>query len=338
MGGKSKSGALPVSDGSDNATLSAQAAAGVTVIIAARNAQATIERAVRSALAQPQAHQVIVIDDASSDDTATVALRCDPSASRLQVHRLPENLGPAGARNYGLEHAREDFITVLDADDFMLPGRLAELLSGMEGLDLLADDLCMSEEARPLALQGRLLDLAPGYRQRLTLGQFAQGNVSRPGRAGREMGFLKPLIRRSFLEAVGLRYDPSLRLGEDYVFYASALARGAQAQLISAAGYVAVRHRGSLSSQHSPEAVRKFYDACSALVAQLPAEDNQRAALVRQRDSVRRRVTHLDVLERRKAAGGAAAIALLFERAADAPYVLMQILRDKLASARSRRR
>src|SRR6516225_8402022 len=54
----------------------------VDVIIAAWNRSGTIERAILSALAEPEVRHVIVVDDGSSDDTAARAGQCGASAGR----------------------------------------------------------------------------------------------------------------------------------------------------------------------------------------------------------------------------------------------------------------
>ena len=71
----------------------------VAVIIPARNATATIGRAVRSALAQREAEQVIVVDDASTDDTASVAAAAAGGDPRLIMLVQSRNCGPAAARS-----------------------------------------------------------------------------------------------------------------------------------------------------------------------------------------------------------------------------------------------
>ncbi|MFG3656131.1 glycosyl transferase family A, partial [Klebsiella pneumoniae] len=49
----------------------------------------------------------------------------------------------------------------------------------------------------------------------LNIKGFIDGNISRRGASRGEIGFLKPVMRRAFLDAHGLRYDEKLRLGED---------------------------------------------------------------------------------------------------------------------------
>ncbi|MBV9472127.1 MAG: glycosyltransferase family 2 protein [Solirubrobacterales bacterium] len=106
----------------------------VSVVIAAFNREALIERALRSVWSQTLAPaEVIVVDDCSSDDTATVA-----RAAGAQVLRHRQNRGPAAARNTAIEAATQPWIAVLDSDDEWLPHHLATLWPLRDGHDLVA--------------------------------------------------------------------------------------------------------------------------------------------------------------------------------------------------------
>jgi succinoglycan biosynthesis protein ExoU len=305
-----------------------QTLAQVAVIIAARNAQDTIARAIESALDQPETLEVIVVDDASTDATANIARACDPSGRRVQVISFQENAGPSAARNAALKQARAPLVTILDADDFMLPGRLGELVKAMGGADVVADDLTLSLESAPLQLTGRLIGATSA--RRLTLEDFAYGNIARRGERRRELGFLKPLMRRAFLERHGLGYDPELRLGEDFVLYAQALAKGAEFRLTPAFGYVAVERDSSISGSHSTAALEAFHRAASALAKEASLDGRTRRALSAHARSVEKRLAHRQVLDVRREKGLAAALAWLVRRPALAPAVIGQTIRDKL--------
>src|SRR5262249_32894792 len=97
---------------------------GVAVIIAAFNPEATVGRAVASALAQEGVAEVIVVDDASQDDTSSAARRADDGSGRLTTTQLPRNAGPARARNVALDSVQSPYVCVLDADDYFLPERI----------------------------------------------------------------------------------------------------------------------------------------------------------------------------------------------------------------------
>jgi glycosyltransferase involved in cell wall biosynthesis len=96
----------------------------VTVVIPAFNAEPHIAEALASIRAQTVRDiEVIVVDDGSSDATVRTAAGF---ASDLDLTVLTQaNAGPAAARNAGVRRARGRYCAFLDADDLMLPDRLA---------------------------------------------------------------------------------------------------------------------------------------------------------------------------------------------------------------------
>ncbi len=101
-----------------------------SVVCAAYNARATVVRAVQSCLHQTYPpHEVIVVDDGSTDGTAD--LLEETFAARVRVIRLPGNLGPSAARNRGMDAASGDFIALQDADDWWHPEKLARVAEAL---------------------------------------------------------------------------------------------------------------------------------------------------------------------------------------------------------------
>jgi len=92
----------------------------VSLIIPTFNRPHLLPQAVESARCAGRDVEVIVVDDASCDETASVcAALCD-----IKYVRLDRNQGVAGARNVGLLESSADFIAFLDDDDRRLPGSL----------------------------------------------------------------------------------------------------------------------------------------------------------------------------------------------------------------------
>lgn len=274
--------------------MSAAADSGVVdVVVAAFDCAGTIERAVLSALAEPQVRRVFVIDDASRDGTAERATILAERDARVVVRRLPVNRGPSAARNLGLALGAAPWIAPLDGDDYFRPGRFASLLAAAEGFDFVADDLVQIEEGGvgpPRALIG------PQGQRRLDFAAFVAGNAGRRGRR-REFGFLKPLMRRAFLDRHGLRYADELRLGEDYALYAQALALGARFVVLPACGYVSVMRPNSLSGRHSRRDLERLRDFDARLAAAFDLRPAERRALRRHTLGVEARVRWLTVID-----------------------------------------
>lgn len=217
----------------------------VSVVIAAYNAEATLAEAIGSALAQRGVEvEVIVADDASRDGTAAVAHAFPEPTVRLV--RLAENRGPGGARNAGLAAARGRWIAVLDADDTMEPDRLARLTAraGSEEAEIVVDNLLVTGPEQA----GRTTMFPPSELEKLgqlTLADFIRSNCL--FRAKHNFGYMKPVFERAFVEAHALRYDETLRIGEDFLFLATALAKGARCAVEPQAGYVYAVRGGSIS-------------------------------------------------------------------------------------------
>jgi succinoglycan biosynthesis protein ExoU len=223
---------------------------GTAVIIAAYNAAETIERAILSALAEPEVLEVFVIDDASSDETSLIASACNDHSNRLTVITLSQNGGPSIARNIGLEMAKSPWITILDADDFFLPGRIGRLLAISTDADFVADDLWQAREGES-NFKSTLLDHTVTQNEVISFSKFVSGNLTSKHKQRGELGFIKPLIRRAFLGKHGIKYKENMRLGEDYELYARSLAHGAKFILTPPKGYVSLWRNDSLSGRHT---------------------------------------------------------------------------------------
>ena len=90
----------------------------ISVIIAAFNAAATIDRCISSINVAKKSHEIelIVIDDGSKDETARLLHRWESDRAWITV-KYQKNSGVAGARNTGLDIATGNYIVFIDADD-----------------------------------------------------------------------------------------------------------------------------------------------------------------------------------------------------------------------------
>ncbi|HEX5005971.1 MAG TPA: glycosyl transferase family A, partial [Hyphomonadaceae bacterium] len=215
------------------------------------------------------------------------------------------------------------WIAILDSDDFLEPGRLAALLAlAHEGYDLIADDLMQTPEGRPVSEGAPLWFRDDRTPIDVNFSLFIASNLPRTDRHRSELGFLKPLMRRAFLDRHQLGYNEAMRLGEDYDLYARALALGGRMHLIPYAGYVSVWRANSLAAVHS----RADLCAFEASDDRLLASDNLANAekwLVRQhRFTTRSRIVWIDFMETLKAGKPFRALSIMLRDPRQAPYVL----------------
>jgi Glycosyl transferase family 2 len=98
----------------------------VSVLMTAYQSAGRIESAVRSVLGQSwQDIELIVVDDASSDDTPAVLQRLAALDGRVRALRLPHNAGTYVAKNLALQQASGEFVTCHDSDDWSHPQKIA---------------------------------------------------------------------------------------------------------------------------------------------------------------------------------------------------------------------
>jgi glycosyltransferase involved in cell wall biosynthesis len=102
--------------------------ATASIIITTHNRPHVLPRAVKSARESGKDVEIVVVDDASSDETAEIC----KSLSNINYVRVERNQGVAGARNIGLVASSGDFVSFLDDDDTRLPGSLDQQLSILE--------------------------------------------------------------------------------------------------------------------------------------------------------------------------------------------------------------
>jgi succinoglycan biosynthesis protein ExoU len=250
------------------------------VIVAAYNAATTLRRAIDSALREPEVVEVCIVDDGSTDQTPAIANDIAAADRRVRVVWLNRNAGPGAARNAAIEATTAPWIAILDSDDHLLEGRFAALHAFTADADFVADALIRTPMGVEPAFTRRAL--AP---RALDFAAFVLGNLGGDKRP-LDLGFMKPLMRRSFLDSHRLKYRPDMRLGEDYDLYGRALALRARFITCGEAGYVSVERPGSLSKDHSAAELRLLRDCDDDIERLGDLTKHEKRALARHRSGV----------------------------------------------------
>ena len=175
----------------------------VSVVMPAFNVGWCVARAVDSVLTQSlREREVVVVDDGSTDDTASVLARYGDA---IRVIRQT-NAGMSAARNAGIRMARGNLVAFLDADDWWHPDKLQRQVTLMRERPEFG--FC-STAARVVNPEGRLLNVwhCPGPNNDMLRTLFAE-NAAIAG------GCSAVMVRRELLDRVGL-FDESLRGFED---------------------------------------------------------------------------------------------------------------------------
>ena len=105
----------------------------ISVVVPVHNAASFLHRGLRSVLGQTLTDfELIVIDDCSTDESASILRRYSELDERVRLFSTERNGGPGAARNVGLKNARGQYIAFLDADDFWIRDKLEKQIQCFE--------------------------------------------------------------------------------------------------------------------------------------------------------------------------------------------------------------
>ncbi len=308
----------------------------VSVVIANHDNARFIESALRSVLSQTLRElEVLVADDASTDDGPERVAAIAATDGRVRLLRAERNGGPGAARNRALDVARGRWIAVVDGDDLLHPDRLRRLIEAAEadGADIATDNLMVFDDAGRLPPHAALRGAMGREPRWVDAAEYVRANaLDGPGPA---LGVLKPVLRADRLR--GLRYDPTLRIAEDYDLVARLLADGARLRCYPFLTYFYRKHGASISHRLSRATLLPMLAADDGFRARLPVPPPPAllAALDRRRRSLEDALGFETLVAALKARRPAEAVRAALHRPR-AAALLRVPLRDRLRRLRHR--
>ncbi len=186
----------------------------VSVIIPCYRCRDTIERAVVSVAVQTwQVAEVILVDDASPDDTydCLQALVKEYSSDWLQLIRHSENKGPGAARNTGWNMATQPYVAFLDADDAWHPRKIEIQLNYMQA----HPEVAMTGHRSRWLQEGEPLTPLPGD---YTIKPISQWQMLISNRLSTRTVMLRKSLK--------FRFEPAKWHTEDYLLWLEIICSG----------------------------------------------------------------------------------------------------------------
>lgn len=235
----------------------------VSVIVAAYNAEKYIREALASVFRQTHPDvEAIVCDDHSTDNTANIVREVAVADPRIKLLVNEKNKGPAFCRNRALEAAQGNWIAVLDADDFFRHDRIATLLglATRHKADLVFDNLMYISSGGECLGAG--LDVGGS---RSTFPCSAESFIRKDCSCTVSYGYLKPFVRKGFLDENNIKQRVSFKTGEDFVFSVECLIAGANAFITTEPMYFYRQTASSISRSISVESWDTFLSASEFL-------------------------------------------------------------------------
>jgi glycosyltransferase involved in cell wall biosynthesis len=240
-----------------------------SVVIPAFNAAATLARAIESVRAQSwPAHEIIVVDDGSTDATAEVARGFGECVRMIQQ----KNSGVSVARNAGAAAASGDWLAFLDADDWYAPDRIklhAEWIAEDATLDCLTGDY-EYRDADGTLLGTSMAQQASGRRMRAKAAGAARVVMETSAEIAAfvadHFGDTHTLSvpRARFIELGG--YPTGYKVCEDVHFLTRLVAKSHRIGVVCQSLGVYVIHGGSATRRHPVAAQRENVRTLNDLV------------------------------------------------------------------------
>jgi len=197
----------------------------VSIITPLYNSEKFIAQTISSVEKQTyQYWELIIIDDASQDESVKKAEEFSSINPKIKLVKLPENKGAAYCRNYATKLAKGDYIAFLDADDLWHPQKLEKQLVFMEknNCDVsYSSYLQIDENGNSLQKRIKALPLL-SYKKQHTNNYI--GNLTGIYNTSVLGKIMAPKLRKRqdwavWLEAIKRSKKPALGLQEDLAYY-----------------------------------------------------------------------------------------------------------------------
>jgi succinoglycan biosynthesis protein ExoO len=215
----------------------------VSVLIPAFNASSFLVRAVTSALNQTlKSTEIVIVDDASTDNTLAVARGLSTAHSNVRVVVLPKNGGPAIARNAAIDAAKGEWLAILDADDAYDPDHLERLclIAAQHRADIVLSNFCYFDpDSKARGSAGIPQEGLPRV-----VDSYEYVANARPYLDHQDWGLLKPMLKAAFVRARSISYPIYSRHGEDFLMMLDCLLADGRV-IVSPAPTYLYTHRGS---------------------------------------------------------------------------------------------
>jgi FkbM family methyltransferase len=233
----------------------------VSVIVAAYNVEKYLIQCLDSLVNQTLKNtEIIVINDASTDNSAKIINGYSATYSNVRVIHCESNRGLATVRNIGMRAARGKYIAFTDADDWA-DIRLCEEMyrrASEDNLDvLIADATVFYEDSKNF---GRLFDHSIRWRLDPRLRTMPFDLRSEPRVLLLEPVAWTKLYKRSFLEKHAIQFEDGMNSYEDICFHFSVLLNAARISLLDKA---LLYYRMNRPDQISARTSRKIFEVFS---------------------------------------------------------------------------
>lgn len=191
----------------------------ISIIVPVYNKACYIRKCLNSLLSQSFTDfEMVIINDGSTDNSGMLLEMFAIEDSRI-VYITTENSGVASARNLGLEKAQGEYITFVDADDYVEVGYLEDIVKHMDRQDADMYLWGITKET----IEGVCTPFNPDMSGEYDRTQFLKLLVnSHYNECPGICGFVSnKLLKREIILKYNIRFNPQMSLSEDFDFFLS---------------------------------------------------------------------------------------------------------------------
>lgn len=220
----------------------------ISIVMPVFNAEEYLKKSIESILAQTYpAWELIIIDNGSEDDSFRICQEYAKNEDRILVLHQYQNKGVSAARNLGVEKATGNYVTFLDADDWVAPDYLEQLIKTAKNTQ--ADMLvCQYRKAYDAdrnveeEMQEQSSFAAKAYNREEYVSQCLLEGYTH---------CWSVLFKNSLLE--GIRFPARITIGEDVLFLIDAILQAEKIVVTEYDGYrYYINENGAMNRKFTP--------------------------------------------------------------------------------------
>lgn len=217
----------------------------ISVIVPIYNAEKHLDKCLQSLIGQSffSNMEILLINDGSTDNSGIIVDRYAQSYSQITRYHIP-NGGVSNARNLGISHASGEYVAFLDSDDWVDPDCYESMYSNSDNgnADIIAAGLFIDEGDKIL------LSILPSEKNTALSGkeaaqQFLRGDL--------DVHVVNKLFKRTI--ASGISFNPSIRIGEDKLYFYECLTQAKHIRLMNSCFYHYYQNPNSVMNESFSE-------------------------------------------------------------------------------------
>ncbi|PGS52658.1 glycosyltransferase family 2 protein [Bacillus sp. AFS041924] len=214
----------------------------VSLIIPIFNAEKFLNETIKSVLNQTYENiEVILVNDGSTDKSASICEAFSKIDSRIQVHHI-QNSGPGNARNLGLSLAKGDYIQFVDSDDLIEANMVEQLLNCMisENAEVV---ICGLKRRNPV--KHETINFHP---TKLSIENEIQNDFVQLLKLGLAYSPVNKLYRKSVISRHNIKFNHDISVGEDALFNIEYISKCKRVFIYEKPLYIYYQRSGSLTT------------------------------------------------------------------------------------------